>query len=184
MEDITKLLAEAQGADAGARNRLWQALYDDLHRLARSQLRRNGGANASLDTTALLHEAYIKMVRVDEVHADSRGQFFSYASKVMRSIVIDICRERMTERRGGGIADITLNTSISDSVARSDEDLVRISDALEELGKVSPRLVQVVEMRFFGGLTEEEIAEALGVTTRTVERDWNKARMLMLAAVS
>jgi RNA polymerase sigma factor (TIGR02999 family) len=184
MDDITRLLAEAKGADGEAKNRLWQALYGELHRLARSQLRRNGGGSGSLDTTALLHEAYIKMVRVDELQADSRGQFFSYASKVMRSIVIDICRERMSERRGGGIADITLNTSISDSVARSDEDLVRISDALEELGKVNPRLVQVVEMRFFGGLTEEEIAESLGVTTRTIQRDWDKARMLMLAAVS
>jgi RNA polymerase sigma factor (TIGR02999 family) len=184
MEDITKLLADAKDNDPDARNRLWEALYGELHRLASSQLRRSGGANASLDTTALLHEAYIKMIRVDDLHAGSRGQFFSYASKVMRSIVIDICRERMAERRGGGMADITLNTAISETVARSDEDLVRINDALEELGKVNPRLVQVVEMRFFGGLTEDEIAEALGVTTRTVQRDWDKARMLMLAAVS
>jgi RNA polymerase sigma factor (TIGR02999 family) len=184
MDNITQLLAAARGADVEAKNRLWQALYGELHGLAHAQLRRAGGANGSLDTTSLLHEAYIKMVRTDDVHGDSRGQFFSYASKVMRSIVIDICRERMSQRRGGGVADITLNTSISDTVARSDEDLVRISDALEELGKVHPRLVQVVEMRFFGGLTAVEIANALGVTTRTVERDWDKARMLMLAAVS
>jgi RNA polymerase sigma factor (TIGR02999 family) len=184
MDNITKLLAAAQGADPDAKNRLWQTLYGELHGLAHAQLRRAGGANASLDTTSLLHEAYIKMVNVDDLPADSRGQFFSYASKVMRSIVIDICRERMTQRRGSGMADITLNTSISDTVARSDEDLVRINDALEELGKVSPRLVQVVEMRFFGGLTMNETAEALGVATRTVERDWDKARMLMLASVS
>jgi RNA polymerase sigma factor (sigma-70 family) len=90
----------------------------------------------------------------------------------------------MADRRGGGVAAVTLNTHISDSVAKDDEDLVRISDALEELGKVNPRLVQVVEMRFFGGLTENEIAEALDVTPRTVQRDWDKARILMLAAVS
>jgi RNA polymerase sigma factor (TIGR02999 family) len=183
MEDITGLLVEAKG-NAEAKNRLWQALYGELHRLARSQLGRAGGANGSLDTTSLLHEAYMKMVRVENLQADSRGQFFAYASKVMRSIVIDICRERMSERRGGGLADITLNTAISETVARSDEDLVRINDALEELAKVNPRLVQVVEMRFFGGLTEAEIAKTLGVTTRTVQRDWDKARMLMLAAVS
>ena len=185
MDDITTLLAKASLNEGDARNQLFNALYSELHRLASAQLRRGGNAgDASLDTTSLLHEAYLKIVRVDDLQANSRGQFFAYASKVMRSIVIDICRSRMAERHGGGAAAITLNTNISDSVATSDEDLVRVNDALEELGKVNPRLVQVVEMRFFGGLTMDEIAAALDLTTRTVERDWDKARILLLAAVS
>ena len=184
MDDITALLAKASLNEGDARNQLFNALYSELHRLASAQLRRGGNAgDASLDTTSLLHEAYLKIVRVDDLKADSRGQFFAYASKVMRSIVIDICRSRMAERHGGGAAAITLNTNISDSVAKSDDDLVRVNDALEELGKVNPRLVQVVEMRFFGGLTMDEIAAALNLTTRTVERDWDKARILLLAAV-
>ncbi len=187
MQDITTLLAKASMNEGDARDRLWTALYAELHRLASAQLRRSGGlggAGASLDTTSLLHEAYLKMVRVGEMQADSRGHFFAYAAKVMRSIVIDICRSRMADRHGGGAAVVTLNTNISDAIANNDEDLVRVSDALEELGKINPRLVQVVEMRFFGGLTMDEIAEALNVTTRTVERDWDKARILLLAVVS
>ncbi len=185
MEDITTLLAEASLNESDARNRLFNALYSELHRLASAQLRRGGNAgDASLDTTSLLHEAYLKMVRVDGLQAESRGQFFAYASKVMRSIVVDICRSRMAERRGGGAEAITLNTNISESVASNDVDLIRVSDALEELGKVNPRLVQVVEMRFFGGLTMDEIATSLNLTIRTVERDWDKARILLLAAVS
>ena len=183
MQDITTLLAKASMNEGDARQQLWTALYAELHRLASAQLRRAGGAHASLDTTSLLHEAYLKMVRVDDIKADSRGHFFAYAAKVMRSIVIDICRSRMADRHGGGAAAVTLNTNISDAVASNDDDLVRVNDALEELGKVNPRLVQVVEMRFFGGLTMDEIAEALNLNTRTVERDWDKARILLLAAL-
>ena len=187
MQDITILLANASMNEGDARARLWTALYAELHRLASAQLRRSGGlggVGSSLDTTSLLHEAYLKMVRVDELQVDSRGHFFAYAAKVMRSIVVDICRSRMADRHGGGAAVVTLNTNVSDAVASNDEDLVRVNDALEALGKISPRLVQVVEMRFFGGLTMDEIAEALNIARRTVERDWDKARILLLAAVS
>jgi RNA polymerase sigma factor (TIGR02999 family) len=101
----------------------------------------------------------------------------------MRSVIVDFARKRRAERRGGGVADATLATAILDGSPSSDDDIERVDEALRELAKSDPRLKQVVEMRFFGGLTELEIAEALGVTGRTVRRDWDRARMLLSVAL-
>jgi RNA polymerase sigma factor (TIGR02999 family) len=185
MENVTALLEKSNAGDADARGELFKALYAELHRLARAQLYRAGsGANSgadALDTTSLLHESYLKLIQVDKMITVNRGHFFAYASKIMRSVIVDVVRERMAERRGGGAPLVTLNTGIVESIAQKDEDLIRISDALEQLAAVDERLVQVVEMRFFGGLTEKEIAELLGISERTVKRDWDKARLLLMA---
>jgi RNA polymerase sigma factor (TIGR02999 family) len=181
MEDVTTLLKKSNAGDTKARGELFDALYGELHRLARAQLYRAGSAADSLDTTSLLHESYLKLIRVDQMVSVNRGHFFAYASKIMRSVIVDLVRERLSERRGGGVSVVTLNTSVVESIVQKDEDLIRINDALEALAQVDSRLVEVVEMRFFGGLTEKEIAEILGVSDRTVKRDWDKARLLLMA---
>lgn len=165
-----------------ALNELFASAYDDLRVLARSRLRRSN-VMTSLDTTGLVHESYLRFVKAGSVSAADRSHFLAYAARVMRSIVVDLIRSRMSERHGGEAQRITLNTGVAESTAMTEEDVIRVDDALEELAKIDPRLVQVVEMRYFAGFSEKEIAAALGVTTRTVSRDWEKARCFLLAAL-
>jgi RNA polymerase sigma factor (TIGR02999 family) len=156
---------------------LSEAAYEDLRRLARSRLRANGPLTL-LDTAGLVSDTYRRLALQHNLHIESRAHFLGYCSRVMRSIIIDLIRERNAARRGGGAPKITLNTSLGDALATEDEPL-RVDDALADLAKLEPRLAQVVEMRYFGGYNEEEVAEALGITTRTVQRDWQKARVLL-----
>jgi RNA polymerase sigma factor (TIGR02999 family) len=158
---------------------LWAGLYPDLKQLARSRLRRSGW-NTMLDTTGLVNDAYLRVAGAASLRHAAPGQFLAYAARTMRSVVIDLVRERQALRRGGDLDRMTLNTTIMDVAASGDEPL-RVDEALIELARVEPRLSQVVEMRYFGGFTETEIGTALGVTERTVRRDWEKARLLMRA---
>jgi RNA polymerase sigma factor (TIGR02999 family) len=132
-----------------------------------------------LDTTSLAHEAYLRLRNAGRIDLESRGHFMAYVSQVLRSVIVDFVRKRNAERRGSGQRNVTLSTEISDSVTDTDDEIERVNDALIELEKTDPRLKQVVEMRYFGGMTEPEIAEALGVTDRTVRRDWDRARLLL-----
>jgi RNA polymerase sigma factor (TIGR02999 family) len=168
--------------DAVAIDALFAGLYPDLKQLARSRLRRSG-ANTLLDTTGLVNDAYLRVAGAASLRDASPGQFLAYAARAMRSVVIDLARERQALRRGGDLDRMTLNTAILDAGAADDEPL-RVDGALTELAQVEPRLCQVVEMRYFGGFTEVEIGEALGVTERTVRRDWEKARLLMRAMLT
>jgi RNA polymerase sigma factor (TIGR02999 family) len=161
---------------------LFASLYSELSSLARSRLRRVPKATL-LDTTSLVHEAFLRCVKAERVPLADRGRFLAYASRVMRSVVVDYMRRRKTERHGGDALCVTLNTEIADSVCAPEDRVIRISEALDELGVCDPRLVQVVEMRFFAGLTEAEVASSLGVTERTVRRDWHKARLLLWIAL-
>ncbi|MBN8489475.1 MAG: sigma-70 family RNA polymerase sigma factor, partial [Burkholderiales bacterium] len=164
------------GADAH-----FTALYQDLRRLARSRLRRSEGVTL-LDTTSLVHEAWLRLRGLDAAGLPGgEGQFLAYASRVMRLVVIDFVRQRHAERRGGDQLHITLSTEVADGLAVSDEQVLDIHEALEALAQVDERLVRIVEMRCFGGLDERSIAQALGVTDRTVRRDWHKARLLLKA---
>jgi RNA polymerase sigma factor (TIGR02999 family) len=151
--------------------------YDELRGLARARLRSNGPLTL-LDTTGLVSDTYRRLAVQHNLRIESRAHFLGYCSRIMRSVIIDLVRERNAERRGGGERKITLNTEIGEGLAAADEPL-RVDDALAELAKREPRLAQVVEMRYFGGYNEEEVAEALGITTRTVQRDWRKARVLL-----
>lgn len=181
--EITTLLRAAGQGDAQAADRVVALLYAELRRLAASRMRQAGELTL-LDATALVHESYLKLQRSGALDFADRRQFLAYAAKVMHSIVIDTVRARQAGKRGGGELDfVTLNTGIADITPQGDEEVLRVHEALAELAAAEPRLAQVVEMRYFAGLTEAEIAEALDVTERTVQRDWAKARLFLAVAL-
>lgn len=153
----------------------WPAVYAELKTLARLRIRDTD--SRLIDTTALVHESWLKLSAVKTLKIDNRSQFFAYAAKVMRSVIVDIAKTRGRQKRGGGIGDVTLDTSAGDAMPAAEP--VRLDEALRELEQRVPRLGQVVELRYFGGLTEGEIADVLGVNERTVRRDWEKARLLL-----
>ena len=179
---ITLLIERANIGDREALNGIVAALYPELHALARSRLRKNAPLTL-LDTTALLHEVYLRLVKLGSLNLENRAHFLAYAARTMRSIVVDFARQRLTERRGGGAHEEVLDTESGRAALPGEDEIVRVHDALLELEQVDERLVRVVEMRYFGGLSEEEIAAALGVTDRTVRRDWEKARLLLMLAL-
>ena len=182
MPDITELLASAGAGDKEAPGALFALLYDELRRLAHSKLRRHQAVTL-LDTTSLVHESFLKLVGNRALPVKDRHHFFTYAASVMRSVIIDFARARLAERRGGDAQIVTLDTGLQDQLAAPESDVLRVNDALDVLAAADPRLARIVEMRYFGGLTESEVGEALGLSERTVRRDWNKARMLLAAAL-
>jgi RNA polymerase sigma factor (TIGR02999 family) len=157
---------------------LFPALYNELRRLARSRLA-GGGRHTMLDTGTLVHEAFLRMQRDGGVSLKDREHFMAYAATTMRSIVIDFVRRRTADRRGGGAEHVTLDTRAAAVLGGSDDEILAVHEALETLAEVDARLVSVVEMRYFAGLTDIEIGAALGVTDRTVRRDWERARLLL-----
>ncbi|MDR7331414.1 ECF-type sigma factor [Roseateles asaccharophilus] len=182
MQDITQLLQAAQQGDRAAADEVVAQLYADLQRMARRQMREAGHLTL-LDTTALVHEAWLRLSGAQGAAFPDRRHFLAYAAQAMRSVVIDLVRARQAERRGGGQQHLTLNTAIAELTPQGDDAILRVHEALDELAALEPRLAQVVEMRYFGGLLESEIALALGVTERTVQRDWQKARLFLSMAL-
>jgi RNA polymerase sigma factor (TIGR02999 family) len=181
---VTELIRDADSNVPQAVNRLFDVLYKDLRRVATGRLHANGRP-PELSPTVLLHETYERLVQLKELRVADRRQFFTYAATVMRSVIVDMARARLTERRGGGMADVAITTMLEASLASPlDDSVVQINDALTELAAVEPRLAKVVEMRYFGGLSMVEIAEALELTERTVARDWTKARSLLAAMLA
>jgi RNA polymerase sigma factor (TIGR02999 family) len=178
MDELKALLQRARDGDEDARARLFAVAYDELRSRARAQLR-DGGRNTLLNTTVLVHESYLRFLQAGQLSGTERGYFFSYAAQVMRSVIVDFARQRQAQRRGGDAIHVSLTTQFAEELVAGDDQVVRINDALEALQKVDDRLVRVVEMRYFAGMTETEIADALGVTDRTVRRDWQKARLLL-----
>jgi RNA polymerase sigma factor (TIGR02999 family) len=178
MTDLTQLIRRAADGEPGSRDELYAAAYSELRKLARARLR-DGGRNTVLDTTSLVHESYLKFLGGGQLRAEDRRAFFAYASRVMRSVIIDSVRERQAERRGGDAERLTLSTQLLEDADGGNEDVLRVNEALDVLAQAEPRLAQVVEMRYFGGYTEAEIAETLDLTERTVRRDWDKARLLL-----
>lgn len=178
MQAITQLLQAARLGDRAAADQVVAELYADLQRLARRQVR-DAGHLTLLDTTALVHEAWLRVAGADGAAFPDRRHFLAYAAQAMRSVIVDAVRARQADRRGGGQAHQTLDTAVAEQLPAGDEDVLRVHEALGELAQVEPRLAQVVEMRYFAGLMESEIAEALGVTERTVQRDWQKARLFL-----
>jgi RNA polymerase sigma factor (TIGR02999 family) len=182
MTQLTELLGQIQAGDTQARDALFAAAYPELHRLARARLR-DGGRNTVLDTTCMVHESYLRFVRAGELRAEDRRAFFAYASQVMRSVIVNSVRERVAQKRGGEWRPLTLSTKIEANVAENEDMVLSVHEALEALEQADPRLAQVAQMRYFGGYSEQEIAETLGVTERTVQRDWEKARLILAAAL-
>lgn len=154
-----------------------QQLYRKLHVLARARLR-DGGRNTLLDTTALVHEAFLRMGGMRAGPGDGPAAL-AYASRTMRSVIVDIARARQAERRGGDACIVTLTGELGERAPAAADHIVRVHEALLELEQLDPRLARVVEMRFFVGLSDAEIAQALGTSERTVQRDWDKARRLL-----
>lgn len=173
---ITICIRELRDGEAGAFDRLVELLYDDLRAMARAQI--GSGGLHTLNPTALVHEAYVRLAGRDVLEYSDRNHFLAVCSVVMRNIVIDFARRRKAQKRGGDRQRVTLEESmlLLDSQA---EDLLAIDQALSRMQELSPRMVRVVECRFFGGLTEEETAGALDVSESTVRREWVKARALL-----
>jgi RNA polymerase sigma factor (TIGR02999 family) len=180
--ELTRLLQQVQAGDAKARDALFAAAYPGLQQLARARLRA-GGRNTMLDTRSLVHECYLRYVNAGELRAEDRRAFFAFASQVMRSVIVNGARDRAAQKRGGDQRRVELSTGIADGTPDGDDVILRVHEALESLTQVDARLAQVVQMRYFGGYSEQEIAETLDVTERTVQRLWLKARMMLLASM-
>jgi RNA polymerase sigma factor (TIGR02999 family) len=182
MNQLTELLGQLQAGDPLARDALFAAAYSELHRLAHSRLR-DGGRHTVLDTTCLVHEAYLRFVTGGQLRAEDRRAFFAYASQVMRSVIVNSLRDRVAQKRGGDLVPLTLSTQLVDHVADNQDAIMKVHEALEALEQADPRLAQVAQMRYFGGYSEQEIAETLDITERTVRRDWEKARLILAELV-
>ena len=179
---LTDFIQGAQRGDDGAWTALFEAIYPDLRRLARARLRRSS-RNTLLDTTSLVHESFIRFVSSACAKLEDRQQFLCYLSRTMRSVVVDSVRARRSERRGGGALRVTLDDRHDAANLQNEAEILKVHDALEHLAHYGQRIAQVVEMRYFAGMTEQQIAEVFGVTERTVRRDWEKARTLLAEAM-
>ena len=177
-EPLTVTLRAAHAGDREAANRAYAALYPELLKIARARLRAHQ-PNTLLDTQALVHESFMRFVEAEKIGIGDRKHFFTYAAKTMRNIVIDFARRRQAERRGGAAERVTLDTHLLGE-GRQDTSVIDIDNALRELEALDPALAQVVEMRYFGGYTDAEIAAAMDITDRTVRRHWDKARAFIL----
>lgn len=184
MPDVTTLLGAARNGEKHAADRLYELLYQDLRRVARIQLRKH--ADRQLETTSLIHECYLRLAGNAELRPTDRQHFLAYAASAMRSAIVDLARARLTEKRGGGQAVITLRTEIAAALPgeQDDVDVLRIHEALDELAEIDARLARLVEMRYFAGMSEVEAAEALGISRRTAQRDWEKARLFLREALA
>ena len=181
MGDVTQLLGRARSGDADALDAVFALMYPELRKVAHQRLapHRQKGL---LQTTALVNECYLRFREADRVVPEDRNHFMAYGSQVMRSIIVDLARRRLAARRGGEQRDLTLDTDLGDGAAGDglpEREVLDIHDALEHLARLDERLAKGVEMRYFGGMDDGEIGDALGITDRTVRRDWDKARVLL-----
>jgi RNA polymerase sigma-70 factor, ECF subfamily len=181
-QEITQLLGEWSGGDAGALEKLIPLVQPELHRLAHHYMSRER-AGHTLQTTALLDEAYLRLVDNAKRNWQNRTHFVAAAAQLMRRIMVDHARERHSLKRGGGARKVTLDEAAFVTETRS-EDLLALDEALERLAVQDPRKSQIVELRYFGGLTVEETAEFLKLSQRTVEREWNMAKAWLYRALS
>ncbi len=175
--DITKLLLDWKDGSDEAFETLVGVMYDELRLLARRNLRHKGGS-LTLNTSGLVHEAYLKLADHTRLGLENRGHFLAVYSKVMRNILIDMARSRAAVKRGGNLSPVTWDDNHLQIDAQAHE-LLAINDALTRLADLDERLGQTVECRFFAGLTEAETAEAMGISDRTVRRNWTKAKTLL-----
>lgn len=182
--EITVLLDAARGGNREAMDRVLATLYQELHGMARRQLAGQQQGH-TLDATALVHEAYLKLIGRDPgaVQFDDRSHFFAYAASAMRSVIVDYARQRLAQKRGGDLHRVTELPDDIEGGFSLDEDMLGLDRALEQLSAVDPRLTKVVELRYFAGLSELEIAALMERSERSVRRDWQKARMYLLASL-
>ena len=181
---ITQLLHRAAQGDRAALGEVFESLYPDLKRIARARLYSQGRGDG-MQTTTLVHESFLKLVEGKLARLDDRRHFFAYAAKTMRHLIIDSAREHLAERRGAGAEHVTLGAAeqVPSVGAGNDEQLLQVHAALAELENLDPGLAELVELRYFGGYTETEVAGLLGVNERTVRRRWNKGRAWLYLAL-
>ncbi len=180
--EITRLLQRHHGGDREAFDRMVPLVYQQLRVIARRQLARGGPRGPLLDTTSLVQEAYLQLVDEDGVDWRNRGHFFAICAKAMRRIMVDDARRRLAVKRGGGAVEVTLTPEMLADNGEA-ERMLAVDDALTRLATFNPRLAQLVECRYFAGMTEEETAEAMNSSLRTVQRDWVRARAWLLKAL-
>jgi RNA polymerase sigma factor (TIGR02999 family) len=180
--EITRLLRAWGGGDQAALDELAPLVYGELRRMAHRYLRRENPGN-TLQPTALVNEAYLRLVDVNNVSWEDRAHFFAVSAQMMRRILVDAARARLTGKRGGGAVHLNLNDSIDAIPDRSGE-LVALDEALNDLAQLDPRKARVVEMRFFGGLSVEETAQVLKISAPSVLRDWKLARAWLMRELS
>lgn len=180
MTDITQLLGAARDGDQAAQSALYAQVYDRLHGLAKGQQR---GHQRVAETTSLVHEAYLKMALPSSLAVESRGHFFAVAGSAMRQIVIDRARSVLAQKRGGGVAALSLDAAEGESLPDDPQSLVQVDAALAKLRELDGRLATLVELKVFGGLNVEELADALAISERTVKRWWRQARAVLIAAL-
>jgi RNA polymerase sigma factor (TIGR02999 family) len=176
---VTLALREARGGDTEALNRAFALVYDEIRAIAHAR-RVRLGAGGTLDTTAVVHEAYLKLARHGGMAWEDRSHFLAVASKAMRQVLLDRARRKLADKRGGGAEHVPLTVADPPAAATAEaREVLALEEALGRLETVDPRLVRVVELRFFGGLTVEETARALGISEPTVKRDWQRARLFL-----
>ena len=180
--EVTRLLAELRSGNPEARDKLIPLVYTQLHRLAARYMRRER-PDHTLQPTALVNEAYVRLVSQKVASWKDRAQFFGIAARLMRQILVEHARAHQAEKRGGKVEKLPLDQVIEFSTARSRE-LIELDDALKSLERIDPQQARVVELRFFGGMTVEETAEEIGISPRTVKRDWGVARAWLYGEIS
>ena len=176
-QDVTRLLQAWQAGDEDALERLMPLVYDELRRVARARLRAEPAGHI-LQTTALVHEAYLRLVDINQMSVRSRAHLLALSARLMRHILVDHARRKGARKRGGNVTMLALDAVAPTPSEPPPVDVLALNEALNELSIFDARLCKVVEMKYFAGLTIAEIAEALGVSTATVERDWTVARAL------
>ena len=181
MSELALALQKIEQEHGTALNEAFTAWYPELKKIARARLHRSE-LNGSMQTTALVHDSYLKLVSGPGLQFSDRLQFLAYASRTLRSLVIDTIREQRALRRGGDFNLVTLDTAIQEGVGAT-IDVEDVNAAMDDLAKLDPALARLVEMRFFGGMTAPDIAAALGISERTVQREWSKARALLLTMI-
>ena len=179
--DLTALFVDADKGDPESRDKLFQALYAELHRLARRELWRSGAPRA-LTATTLLHEAFLSISERDAVAFPDRHRFMAYAARAMRGLIVDYARNRRAQKRGSAFELTTLDTDVAQATADQAQ-IVEVGDALDALSRIEPALAEVVDLKFFCGFSFAEIAAMRGVSERTVQRDWDKARIYLRQAL-
>ncbi len=182
MGEVTLLIGRARDGDREAFDRIFELLYPELRRVAHRRLARSS-RDGVMETTALVNECYLKFLKREALTPADRAHFLAYSATVMRSIIVDAARLAKTDRRGGDAEQVTLDSELIGALPAASDEILDIHAALQDLSRIDARLGQVVEMRYFGGLDDAEIAEALGLSTRTVRRDWDKARLLLAHAL-
>jgi RNA polymerase sigma-70 factor, ECF subfamily len=176
--EVTQLLLAWSEGDKAALNRLMPLVYDELRKLARSYMRREREGQM-MQTTALIHEVYLRLIDAEQVRLENRAHFFAAAARLMRQVLVDLARERGSRKRGGAARRVSFDEAMVVGKQR-DEGLLALDEALSALAQIDPRKSQVVELRFFGGLGVAETAEALCVSVETIHRDWRLARSWLL----